>query len=239
MVEALEHCLLEAQAQVESKIAELQEVQHERDELEDAVDGAEQKLSERENQLSDVCQDLDDAFSSDQAHREHAERLASELELSHLQFELEKLRATESLRAEHQSMLERELYRAEELRREKNISEERAILLESQLRAAMQPRSTAAETEQQMDPLESIPVTTHHPSTGYSVAVEEQRAESVSPTCYYYPVRKVEQEPLQTLPQMVSMHQQEVSNKGQSTGTHTTEHNLDPTYCKMLSTYWC
>jgi chromosome segregation ATPase len=212
-VEALERCLLEAQAQVESKVTELQEVRHERDELEDAVAGAEQKLSERENQLSDIRQDLDDALSSDQAHREHAERLASELELSRLQFELEKLRAMESLRAEHQSILERELCRAEELRQEKKKSEERALWLESQLQAAMQPRSTAAETEQQMDPLESVSVTTHHPSTGYSVAVEEQRAGSVSPTCYYYPARKVEQEPLQTLPQMVSMHQQEMSNE--------------------------
>ena len=52
----------------------------------------------------------------------------------------------------------------------------------------------AAETEQQIDPLESVPVTTQYALTGYSVAVEEQRAGSVSPTCYYYPGRKVEQE---------------------------------------------
>ena len=85
----------------------------------------------------------------------------------------------------------------------------------------------AAESEQQMDPLESVPVTTQYPSTGYSVAVEEQRAGSVSPTPYYYPGRKVEQEPLQTLPQTASTHEQ-VGNEGQCTGAHTTEHILDP-----------
>ena len=205
-VENLEHCLREAQAQVESKVAELQKVRHERDELEDAVAGAEQKLCEKEDELNDVRQELDDAFSSDKVHREHTDRLASELELSRLQFELDKLRAMESLRAEHQSILERELCRAEELRQEKKKSEERAMWLESQLQAAMQARSTAAETEKQMDLLEPDPVTIHHPSTGYSVAMEEQRSGNVSPSCYYYPaVRSMEQDPLQTIPQSLYM----------------------------------
>ena len=88
-VETLEHHLREAQAQVQSKVTELQEVRHERDELED--------------QVGSIRQELDDALSSDQVHREHADRLASELELSRLQFELDKLRAMESLRAEHQT----------------------------------------------------------------------------------------------------------------------------------------
>ena len=212
-VETLEHHLREAQAQVQSKVTELQEVRHERDVLED--------------QVGSIRQELDDALSSDQVHREHADRLASELELSRLQFELDKLRAMESLRAEHQSILDRELRRAEELRQEKKRSDERVIWLESQLKAAVQPRSVATETEQQMDPLESVPVTTQYPSTGYSVAVEEQRAGSVSPTCYYYPGRKVEQEPSQTLPQTqtVSIHEQEVSNEGPA---YTIEHTLDP-----------
>ena len=87
------------------------------------------------------------------------------------------------------------------MRQEEKRSDERVIWLESQLKAAMQPRSMAAETEQQMDPLESVTVTTQYPSTGCSIAVEEQRAGSVSPTCYYYPGRKVEQEPFQTLPE--------------------------------------
>ena len=104
---------------MDSKVAELQEVRHERDSLEDAVAGVEQNLCEKENELNDIRQELDDALSFDKVHREHADRLASELELSRLQFELEKLRAMESLRAEHQSILERELRRAEELRQEK------------------------------------------------------------------------------------------------------------------------
>ena len=230
-VENLEHCLREAQAQVESKVAELQEVRHERDELEEAVVGAEQKLCEKEDELNDIRQELDDALSSDKVHREHADRLTSELELSRLQFELDKLRAMESLRAEHQSILERELRRAEELRQEKKKSEERATWLESQLQAAMQARSTytAAETEKQVDLMESAPVTVHHPSTGYSVAVEEQRCGNVSPSCYYYPVRKMEQEPLQTIPQTESIHEQEVSNEGHYASAHITEHALDPT----------
>ena len=209
--ETLEHHLREAQAQVQSKVTELQEVRHERDELED--------------QLGSIRQELDDALSSHQVHREHADRLASELELSRLQFELDKLHAMESLRAEHQSILDRELRRAEELRQKK--SDERVIWLESQFKAAVQPRSMATETEQQMGPLESVPVTTQYASTGYSVAVEERRAGSVSPTCYYYPGRKVEQEPLQTCPQTVSTHEQEGSNEDQCTGAHTTEHTLD------------
>ena len=227
-VENLERHLLEAQALVESKVAELQEVRQERDELENAVAGAEQKLSEKEDELGDIRQELDDALSSDKVHQEHAERLTSELELSRLQFELDKLRAMESLRAEHQSILERELRRAEELRQDKKKSEERAIWLESQLQAAMQTRSTAAEIEQLVDPgLELAPVTVHHPSTGYSVAVEEQRSGNVSPSCYYYAPTNVEQEPLQTIPQTESKHEQEVSNVGHG-DTHTIEHALDP-----------
>ena len=151
------------------------------------------------------------------------------MELARLQFELDKLRAMESLRAEHQSILERELRRAEELRQEKKKNGERALWLESQLQAGMQARPTAPWTEQHMDPLESAPVTVHHSSTGYSVAVEEQRSGNVSPSCYYYPVRDVEQEPLQTTPQTESKHEQEVSNEGQYTSAHTTEHVLDPT----------
>ena len=108
-VEALERYLREAQAQIESKVEELQEVRHERDEFENAVAGAEQKLGEKEDELGDIRQELDDALSSVKIHREHAERLASEMELSWLQFELDKLRTMESLRAEHQSILEREL----------------------------------------------------------------------------------------------------------------------------------
>ena len=46
-VEALEHCLWEAQAQIESKAEELQEVRNEQDKLEYAVAGAEQKLGEK------------------------------------------------------------------------------------------------------------------------------------------------------------------------------------------------
>ena len=146
---------------------------------------------------------MDDALSSDKVHRDHADRLASKLELAHLQFELEKLHAMESLRAEHQSILERELRRAEELRQEKKRSEERVIWLESQLQAAMQAKSTATEAEQHVDPrLELAPV---HPSTGYSVAVEEQKSVTVSPSCYYYSSRSVEQEPLQTIPQSLCM----------------------------------
>ena len=125
-VETLERCLLEAQARVENKVAELQEVRRECDELGNAVAGAEQKLSEKEDELSDNRRQLDDVLSSGNVHRQHAEKLASELELARLQFELDKLRAMESLRAEHQSILERELRRAEELRQEKKKSGERA-----------------------------------------------------------------------------------------------------------------
>ena len=45
----------------------------------------------------------------------------------------------------------------------------------------MQARSTAAETEQQWIHW-SRPVTIHHPSSGYSVAVEEQRSGNASPS---------------------------------------------------------
>ena len=38
----------------------------------------------------------------------------------------------------------------------------------------MQARSTAADTEQLMDPQELAPVTVHNPSTCYSVVVEER-----------------------------------------------------------------
>ena len=100
-VEALERCLWEAQAQIESKVEELQEVQHERDELENAVAGAE-KLGEKEGELGDVRQELDDTLLSVKIHQEHAERLTSEMELSRLQLELDKLHTMESLRAEHQ-----------------------------------------------------------------------------------------------------------------------------------------
>ena len=41
---------------------------------------------------------------------EHADWLASEVELSLLQFELDKLRAMESLQAEHLSILDSELH---------------------------------------------------------------------------------------------------------------------------------
>ena len=59
-------------------------MRHERDELEEVVAGVEQKLSEREDQLSSIYLELDNALSSDQVHREHADRLASELELSRI-----------------------------------------------------------------------------------------------------------------------------------------------------------
>ena len=75
-VENLERCLLEAKAQVESKVAELQEVWHECDELQDAVAGAEQKLCEKDHEL-DIRLELDDVLSSDKVYREHADRLAS------------------------------------------------------------------------------------------------------------------------------------------------------------------
>ena len=67
------------------------------DELENAVAGAEQKLSEKEDELGDIWQELDDALSSDKVNWEHAERLTTELEFLHLQFELDNLRAMESL----------------------------------------------------------------------------------------------------------------------------------------------
>ena len=102
---------------------------------------------------------------------------------------LGKLRAMESLRAEHQSILECELFRAEELRQKKKKSEEKPC--------GWSPNSRQpAETEQQMDPLESAPATVHNPSTGYSVAVEENTDLATSLL-----VRNVEQEPLQTIPQ--------------------------------------
>ena len=66
-VENLERCLLEAKAQVESKVAELQEVWHECDELQDAVAGAEQKLCEKEDEL-DIRLELDDVLSSDKVY---------------------------------------------------------------------------------------------------------------------------------------------------------------------------
>ena len=99
-IEILKRYLLEAQALIDSKLTELQEVRQERDDLEDAVAGAEQKLSEKEDELCDIQQELDDALSSDKVHREHADRLTSKLELASPQFELDKLRAMESLRAE-------------------------------------------------------------------------------------------------------------------------------------------
>ena len=130
-VENLERHLLEARAIVESKDAELQEVQRERDDFEDAVAGAERKLSEKEEELIHVRQELNDVLTSEKVLRDHADRLASKLEVAQLQLELDKLRALESLRAEHQTILERELRRAEELRREKIRSDERVIWLES------------------------------------------------------------------------------------------------------------
>ena len=112
---------------------------HEQDELQNAVAGAEQKLGERD-ELSDVWQELNDALSSVKINQEHAERLTSEMELSQLQFKVDKLHTMESLKDEHQSVLERELCRAEELRQEKKKSEgeERTMWLESQLQAAVQ-----------------------------------------------------------------------------------------------------
>ena len=70
-VEALRHYLREAQAQIE-----LQEVRHERDEFENTV--AEQKLGAR---CVIICLDS----------LRHTERLASEMELSRLQFKLDKV----------------------------------------------------------------------------------------------------------------------------------------------------
>lgn len=98
----------------------------------------------------------------------------------------------------------------------------------------MQVISTAVETKQQLDSREDLaPVMVqHHHSTGYSVAVGEQRSGSVSPSRLYYPQRRnVEQEPLrQSIPQMVSMLEDEVG-KVEHTDPfiHTTEHVLDPT----------
>lgn len=56
---------------------------HERDELENAVAGEEQKLAEKD-ELCDVWQELDNALSSDKIHQEHTKRLVSEMELSRL-----------------------------------------------------------------------------------------------------------------------------------------------------------
>ena len=61
-METLEHHLQEAQAQVQRKITELQEVRLECDELEEVVAGAEQELSEREDQLSNIRQELGRRF---------------------------------------------------------------------------------------------------------------------------------------------------------------------------------
>ena len=199
-VENLERHLLEARAIVESKDAELQEVQRERDDFEDAVAGAERKLSEKEEELIHVRQELNDVLTSEKVLRDHADRLASKLEVAQLQLELDKLRALESLRAEHQTILERELRRAEELRQEKIRSDERVIWLESQLQAAIQAKSFAAEAEHQGDPgLELAPVAAHRPSTGYSDVEEEQRSGTASPPGGSYPPRNVDHEPLQTL----------------------------------------
>ena len=77
-MENLECHLLEAQTLVENKVAELQEVRQECDKLEDAVAGTEWKFSEKD-ELCDI--ELCDALSSNNVHREHAERLRSELEL--------------------------------------------------------------------------------------------------------------------------------------------------------------
>ena len=71
-------------------------------------------------------------------------------------------------------------------------------------------------------------MTVHHPSTGYSVALEEQRSGIVSPSSYYYQPKNLEQESLQTIPKSESMREQEVSNVGH-TDTHTPEHVVDPT----------
>ena len=98
--------------------------------------------------------------------------------------------------------------------------------MESQLQAAIQPKSHAAKTEQHGDPgLKFAPVAVHQPSTGYSDAGEKQRFGTASPGCYY-PPRNVDQEPLRTLLQ--SMYKQEVSKIGHP-DTHTTEYVLDPT----------
>ena len=56
--------LLEARAQVESKVAELQEVWHEHDKLEDAVALVEPKLCKKEDELNDIWQELGDALLS-------------------------------------------------------------------------------------------------------------------------------------------------------------------------------
>ena len=228
-MENLERHLLEARAIVESKDAELQEVQRERDDFEDAVAGAERKLSEKEEELIHVRQELNDVLTSEKVLRDHADRLASKLEVAQLQLELDKLPALESLRAEHQTILERELRRAEELRQEKIRSDERVIWLESQLQAAIQAKSFAAEAEHQGDPgLELAPVAAHRPSTGYSDVEEEQRSGTASPPGGSYPPRNVDHEPLQTLLQTECMYKQEVSNVGHA-DTHTTEYVMGPT----------
>ena len=96
-----------------------------------------QKLRGTEQKLTDVA-------SAERLLREENSRMHAELEQIKLQFELEKLRTMEALRAEHQRQLEWEIQRAEELRLEKKRSDERAIHLESQLFAFLQQRDRCA-----------------------------------------------------------------------------------------------
>lgn len=98
-MEHLELNLLEAQALVDSKGVELQEVSQKHDKLEDVVAGVELKLSEKEDELDDIQQKLNDALSSDKVQREHADSLSNELELTRKQFELDKL--SKGLTPEH------------------------------------------------------------------------------------------------------------------------------------------